>query len=82
MKEYRVKCGPTVVIHISEAINDIAQAADPNVDTINGPKPLTAPFTVYLCRSVNVIVEQRTPYAAAIIRATSQILISSAASRI
>ncbi len=39
----------------------------PNVDTMSGPNPLTAPLTVY---------------AAAIISATSQILISPAASRI
>ncbi len=55
--------------------------AYPNVETMRGPNPLTAPLTVYLDS-----IQQRSygidssTYAAAIINATTQIFTSSSAS--
>ena len=82
LEEYRVESGPALVNHISQSNGKLRPAAYPNVDTMSGPKPLTAPLTVYLEWSADAVSKLGVTYAAAIMSATSQILMSNAASRI
>lgn len=60
-----------------------SRVVHPNVDTIRGPKPETAPLTVYLPLSTRYSLRRpEESYAAAIMNAISQILKSKNVSRI